>query len=95
MMGVIVRGDRIYDSDLQFDDYMAIYRALPPDEKHLVRLLICHNEVRGHDHFLDPQFDSDAAVIEAFLQDLPLPNLRAREDRSGSRFRHAVHQAVV
>lgn len=69
LMGLIVRGDRIYDSHLQFDDYMAIRDALPVDEKHLLQLHICHNEVRGHDHFLDPQFDKDTEIITRFWEE--------------------------
>ncbi|RFB88828.1 hypothetical protein B5K11_25625 [Rhizobium leguminosarum bv. trifolii] len=83
LMGVIVRGDRIYDSHLQFDDYMAVYEALPSDEKELFRLHICHNEVRGHDHFLDPQFDKDAQVIIDFWEERGRRNLEGKVRRAG------------
>lgn len=67
LMGLAVRGDRLYDPDLQLGHYAAVGTALAPEERGRVSARACLNLLRGHDHFLSPEFETDAAAIRAFL----------------------------
>lgn len=69
MMSAVVRGDRLYDPDLQIDEFRQIRDRLPHDRQDRMRLLICHDPVRGHDHFLSEAFEGSAREIRAFLHD--------------------------
>lgn len=69
LMTVVVRGDRLYNPDLQIDEHCRIRDQLPAARKKQLKLHICHNELRGHDHFLSEEFDCDAEVIGEFLCD--------------------------
>ena len=70
LMGLIVRGDRLYDSNLQFEYYRKLQDNLPKsvDCNVGVKIHICHNHIRGHDHFLSEEFLADAKEISAFLK---------------------------
>ena len=67
LMTVVVRGDRLYNPDLQIDEFCKIRDQLPAASKSKMKLHICHNELRGHDHFLSEEFEGDAQVIKEFL----------------------------
>lgn len=68
LMTLVVRGDRLYNPELQIDEFCKIREQLPPAAAQKMKLHICHNKLRGHDHFLCEDFDRDARVVRAFLQ---------------------------
>ena len=69
-LGLIVRGDRLYNPAYQLEYYQQIKKALPADSSNLLNIHLCSNPVRGHDHFLSPEFSTQARVIKRFLDQL-------------------------
>ncbi|MGU9962630.1 MAG: hypothetical protein ACNYPD_00825 [Candidatus Halichondribacter symbioticus] len=67
VLGLIVRGDRLYESDLQFDYYCSVQEKLPKLEKNRLKIHLCSNFLRGHDHFLSEEFLLEGSVIHKFL----------------------------
>ena len=69
VLGIIVRGDRLYNPDLQFDYYKDLQKSLADSDDcaNNVKIHICHNHIRGHDHFLSEEFLVDAEEIRKFL----------------------------
>ena len=69
LLGVIVRGDRIYNPDQQIESYEEIRNSMAlAEHRHRVKIYICNNVIRGHDHFLSNDFFPDAVEIKSFLE---------------------------
>jgi homoserine acetyltransferase len=69
ILGLIVRGDRLYDPRLQLEQYVGIRQVLDGENDRRVRIHLCTNLLRGHDHFLSEDFDSEAGVIRSFIEE--------------------------
>jgi homoserine acetyltransferase len=67
ILGLIVRGDRLYQPELQFGHYQAVRAALPEAERSRLRIHMCTNLLRGHDHFLSEEFRAEGKTIASFL----------------------------
>lgn len=67
-LGLIVRGDRLYDPSLQLQYYQGILSALSINDNESLRIHLCSNQLRGHDHFLSPEFSKEAQVVKTFLE---------------------------
>lgn len=72
ILGLIVRGDRLYDSNHQFEQYEKIRAILGPANKHRVKIHLCTNLLRGHDHFLSDEFADQGKIIADFLKAPPI-----------------------
>lgn len=69
ILGLIVRGDRLYDPHRQLEQYAGIREVLGDEEDRRVRIHLCTNLLRGHDHFLSEAFDNEAGVIRSFIDE--------------------------
>lgn len=69
-LGLIVRGDRLYNPIYQLDYYCQIKKVLLAGGFDLLKIYLCSDFLRGHDHFLTPEFHAQASVIKTFLERL-------------------------
>lgn len=67
LMGLIVRGDCLYNSNLQFDHYAGIREVLAPHDTSLLRIHLCSSPLKGHDHFLSEEFTEEMQAIAGFI----------------------------
>lgn len=68
ILGLIVRGDRLYEPSLQLDHYRRVRAALPCYQQDRAKVHLCTNLLRGHDHFLSEEFRDDGKEIIRFFE---------------------------